>query len=797
MTWIDLRDEAIKEYYPALALERLMLGRSHWLISAALKALTFLAFLGAVISVDQRILGLFFILFGLWIANASFQAFFNSFYFKDVADEISDRPKIQYELARVLYRSQSDDLLGSFLKTEEGIMLMARADIPIEIVKAFLAHRQVTVIGQTTVFDKPPATFSDYVLALFDADSEFSEFLFARSIQKKDVVAIADWITERAMAAKQKHYWWSRNRLGRIPSIGSGWAYGRTYRLEEYSRPLPVMAAGEYEVHTVYGTEELKEIESVLVRGRESNVFLVGNDRSGLLEIIARLSNMIEEGTALTGLKHKRVILLDTDVLIATMKTKGDFEIELLTLLHEAAEAGNVILVIEDFPSFVSSSSALGSNIISLLDPFLTSEDLQFIGLCDMGRYHDVVERDAALMERFDPVIVREIDELNTVRVLENEIISLENKSGLFFTYPALLSIVESAERYFPDAEMPDKAIDLLDELAPRLISEGKKTVGKDDVLKLVKAKTGIPVGEVEPAEREKLLNLEKILHQRIIGQDEAIDAIANAVRRARSGITSPNRPLASFLFLGPTGVGKTETTKALGEVFFGREAKIERLDMSEYAGPDALSKLIGSFEGSQSGVLSALVREHPYAVLLLDEFEKTTSEVMNIFLQVLDEGFFSDNSGKRVNARNLLIIATSNAGSDLIWEAVKHGDDLSHAKELITDSIVKAGIFKPELLNRFDGIIIFHPLASEHLEKIAKLQLEKLKKRMAERGINLVVNDDLVRYVVKFGTDPKFGARPMNRAIQDKVEQIIAKKLIKGELKPGSEVGITQDELA
>jgi len=248
---------------------------------------------------------------------------------------------------------------------------------------------------------------------------------------------------------------------------------------------------------------------------------------------------------------------------------------------------------------------------------------------------------------------------------------------------------------------------------------------------------------------------------------------------------------------LGPTGVGKTETTKALSEAFFGKDASVMRLDMSEYHSYDSLPRLLGSFEEGKSGILTSMLREHPYGVLLLDEFEKTSKEVMNLFLQILDEGMFSDSTGKKVNARNCVIIATSNAGSDMIWESIKSGQNLADQKDKIVNEIIKEGIFKPELLNRFDGVILFHPLNETHLKSVATLMLKQLQGRLQEKGIELVVNEALINFLVRRGSDPKFGARPINRAIQEKVEEVIAEKMIKGEISAGSKVELSENELA
>jgi ATP-dependent Clp protease ATP-binding subunit ClpC len=798
MNYENLSQTARSIYYPALFLEQIFPKKLQSRIRKYVGFLVAILFVVLLISQSFVIYGLFFLVLPFWMVLAALQMFYNSYYYRAISDKNDKKPlpPLPFELAVILYYSREEDLTESFLATPYGRAMMRRAGISSEDVASYISSRKSLITSEQIHFkEQDHIGVVDYVEMLYDADASFSEFLFAHNVQKKDVLAIAQWITERDVVAKKKRRWWSRDVLGRVSGIGKNWSYGKTFYLDEYTQELPEVDISEYEAHTTYGSKELEELESILIKGKGANAFLIGNDREGQLEIVARLKYMIEEGTAFPELEHKRIILFDTELLSAAARTKSEFESKVLELLNEADYAGNVILVIPDFAALMTSAEALGSDVLALLDRYLTSQSLHLVGLVDTDRYHNSIEKNGALLERFDRILIETIDSQNTVHVLQNEIISLESHFGIFFTYQALVAVAESAERYFPDAVMPDRAISLLNEIAPQIATSHRQAITAEDVLALVKVKTGIPVGTITEKERDTLINLEGILHQRIIGQDAAVDAISSAVRRARSGINNPNRPLASFLFLGPTGVGKTETTKALAEVFFGAEAKIERLDMSEYTSGDSLSKLIGSFDMGKPGILSTMLREHPYGVLLLDEFKKNTSEVMNLFLQILDEGMFSDMAGKKINARNLLIIATSNAGSDIIWESVKQGNDLAHSKDIIIESIIKTGIMKPELINRFDGVIVFHPLQNEHLEKIARLQLEKLKKRLAPRGINLVVNDELVKYIMTFGVDPKFGARPMNRAIQDKVEQVIADKMIRGGLKPGQAIELKQSD--
>lgn len=742
-----------------------------------------------------KLLGFSGIAFVVWLKFFLLEAFYFSYRFMDRREgELS----VDFDLAFVLNELNGEDVTVDFFRTHTGTLVLSRAGIPFNEYVKFETNKKNKLPKRALLFVIKDNTLdlTDFLLALTRADKELSDFLFSFGIQNKELSGIASWIEELAYSKISKERWWGKDKLSRFTSFGRDWSYGQIYTLKKYERPLSSGLNYEHKIHSSYGVKELQDLELTLSKNRDANVLLVGDDEVGKLEIIENLSNLIETGSAVAKLQYSRVIVLDTDRFTASNSSKASFEKEFINMMVEAINAGNIILVIDDLPTLMDSSESIGVNLPALIEEYLATPNLQVVALTDNTRFHEKIERNTVLTERFEIILIKEIDESNTIKVLQNEVVRYE-RAGMFFTYGSLVAIVDGAERYFPDGVMPDKAIDLLSEIVPQLASKGKHIVEKTDIYELIQEKTGIPVSGVSKAEKDKLLHLEEILHKQIVGQDEAVKTISNAVRRARSGITNPNRPLGSFLFLGPTGVGKTETTKALANVFFGEKAHILRLDMSEYSGIDALEKLIGSFESKQSGVLSTMIRENQYGVLLLDEFEKTTKEVMNLFLQILDEGFFSDMAGKKVMARNLIVIATSNAGSDMIWNSVQNKEDLTKIKDNIIDSIIKDGVFKPELLNRFDGVILFHPLNDIHLRKIGELMLAKLHDRLKEQGVDLVINEDLINYVVEFGTDPKFGARPMNRAIQEKVEEVVARKLIEGTIVKGQKFELSKEDLS
>ena len=752
-----------------------------------------------------------FLFLGIWLSVALLYGFFASFYFKDAETTLPEfpaqkRPHIRYEVARALEANTGDGTVD-FLSSRYGMSSMFRLGIESGELLRFLKERVAVSSASLDCKDSEDVELGALGEAMLRNDEGLHKFLSSKGVERDDFIGAASWVSRIERRWKEHLRFWSRDALGRIPGIGKDWAYGETASLERYAVLMtdhPAFASAE---GMTFGTREAEEVERILSRAHEANVLIVGDEGVPKLAILARVARRISAGTILPPLEHKRMFVFDGALFVSAMKEKAILEYELTRLLNEAVRAGNIIFVFDHFDTFLEGAKVLNSDILTVLDPYLGSRSIQIAAIVETGRFHQLLEPNPKIRERFERVLLEGEGSNSALPDLLDAALRIESEEGVLFTYGAVRSVAESAERYFPEGVMPDKAIDLLEELAPKVKSVGKRIIKKEDVFDLVSRKTGIATGEATGDERTKLLRLEEILHERIVGQDAAVSAIAGAMRRARAGIQNPNRPIGSFLFLGPTGVGKTETTKALAQVFFGGEKDIMRFDMSEYQTPDALDRLIGTFGSGKVGVLATTLREKPYGVLLLDEFEKTNHDIHDLFLQILDEGFFTDASGKRVNARNLMIIATSNAGSDLIWNTIRgtdaeknNGTDAEKIrtldKDVIITEIINRGIFKPEFLNRFDGVILFHPLLPEHLRVIAKLQLQKLAKRLEEKGLELVINEALINQVVSVGQDQKFGARPMNRAIQEKVEQKIAEKMLRGEISAGSRVELSPADL-
>ncbi len=739
-------------------------------------------------AIAPKVEGVFLLAFSFWIVAHLLEGFYSALYFHNRAYKLAvlnpDAPaEISSEVASIFYNARGNDIMKSFAESPLGIEIFLRCGILPAEVKEFLSAREyVFLLDLNDIVAARVVTMEDFALFIFKNYPELSEYLFKKGVGEKDFVGAVKWVARTDEEIRFAERWWSRDNLAKLGSLGRDFAYGNTYLLDKYSHEMTTGSTAPFE-RELHFKNEVEQIEAALAKAKESNVIVLSDDGVGAIDIIYEFAHEIDARAVSPVLQDKRMLLVDTNLLLAVAKEKGIFEEQFIRMLNEAVAAGNVILVFDHFTSFVSGANSIGSDAVDILNPYLVSSNIHVIALAVTENYHRVLAPNGEMSARFEKVQVKEPESSKTLTLLEDAALALESKYGVFFTYPAVVEVLRSAENYLTEGVLLDRATDLLLELPPYIKQQDASVIEKGTVLDFIRFKTKMPVGEIKGEEREKLEHLEIELHKRIVGQDEAVVAISNSMRRSRAGVRDPKKPIGSFLFLGPTGVGKTETAKALAAVYFNDEKKMMRLDMSEYQGEDALRRLIGSFEQGKPGSLTMLLKDSPYGVLLLDEFEKTSPDVQNLFLTILDEGFFSDMGGHKVNARNIIFIATSNAGSDLMYEAIEHGDNVRALKQYIIDSIIKKGTLKPELINRFDGVILFNPLEKKDLQQIARLMSENLKKRLREeQQIDLTVNDALIAALMREGSDPLFGGRPTTLAMTRRARVVHQRRDVAGE---------------
>lgn len=827
MTYATLKNEAQK-FEPAFALDRVVpYAVRHWI-----KTLSFILFVAASIPVTftyladtflligafatdnlgtlypffqfrDQFLGAALIGFGVWIVMLSLDGYYFSILFTDESSVLREFPKpknaspISIDVADIVLRLDETDTTGSFLRTTPGKHLFLRLGISPSDTKAFVLDvaRLRVPAGTLSFTEGGRVDIALYATSLLALDPSLRAFLRAHSISDVEFAATARFVSAIAGRIRKSRRWWSRDYLGRTPALGTSFSYGRAFSLEKYGDYIT--ETGVYRTNApllAYFREEAEELEGVLVRARGANAIVVGEDAEAPLLVVVAMARLIERGEILPPLEHRRVFLLDPERIIAAGGAKAPIEAALQKVLSNATRAGNLIVVIPNIGSFMKSLSGFSIDLFSILDRYLRAKDIHLIVLSDTGAYHRSFERDTQLMEHFERVLVADKGNLALITALERVSERLERHEGVLFTHPALSAAATAALQFFSDLPPLDKAIDLLTEVSAKFRGT-HQSISELDIKRLIESKTGIPGSAPLGDERAKLLQLESVLGKRVVGQPDATAAVAAALRRARSGIRSEKKPMGTFLFLGPTGVGKTETAKALAAAYFGSEEAMVRFDMSEFSGANALTRLIGD-GGEEPGVLIAKLREKPFSVFLFDEFEKASHAVRDLFLQLLDEGFITDGRGKKAYARSAFIIATSNAASEDIFRLTEEGKDISGERNAIIETIISKGIFKPELLNRFDGVVLFHPMNKDLTEAVARQLLSKFAERIEEKGYTLVINDPLVKYIAKEGGDPKFGARPLNRAIAEKIEQVIADKIIEGSLKPGARVEFTAEDL-
>ncbi len=634
--------------------------------------------------------------------------------------------------------------------------------------------------------------------------------------------------------------------------------------LDQYSRDLTAYAK-DGKLDPVIGREtEIDRVVQILSRRTKNNPCLVGEPGVGKTAVVEGLAQKIVLGDIPETIQNKRVLTLDLSGMVAGSKYRGEFEERIKRALKEVTQSANILLFIDEIHTIIGAGGAEGAiDAANILKPSLARGEIQLIGATTREEYRKYVEKDAALERRFQPIDVNEPDEAGSIAILKGLRERYEAHHQVEISDAALVAAVKMSERYVSDRFLPDKAIDVIDEAAARAslgvylpsaelrtleqekkdlerqkedaiqkedytlagelkrqqqtvtakieeIQEKVRTerekkkicVTENDVAQVIAEWTRIPVQKLQEAETERLKHLEEILHQRVVGQTEAVEAVSKAVRRGRVGLKDPNRPIGSFLFLGPTGVGKTELSKALAEAVFGKENEIIRVDMSEYMEKHSVSKMIGSPPGyvgyEDGGQLSEKIRRHPYSVVLFDEIEKAHTDVFNILLQILEDGHVTDAQGRKVSFKNTIIIMTSNAGAQQII-APKHlgfgsGGDEAADYQKMKDSVMEEvkRIFKPEFINRIDELLVFHTLTEENIREIVRILLDALNKRIrAQMSMELEVTDAAVAHLAKSGFDKTYGARPVRRAIQTQIEDALADRLLSNELAAGDRVRV------
>ena len=639
-------------------------------------------------------------------------------------------------------------------------------------------------------------------------------------------------------------------------------SYNSTPTLNQYGTDL-TKEASMGKLDPVIGRKnEIERVVQILSRRTKNNPCLIGEPGVGKTAVVEGLAEKIVQGDVPELLKNKRVVTIDLSSMVAGAKYRGDFEERIKKALNEVKKAGDVILFIDEIHTIVGAGSAEGAiDAANILKPLLARGEIQLIGATTLNEYRKYIEKDSALERRFSPVTVNEPTHEETVQILKGIRDKYEAHHNIKITDEAINSAVELSTRYINDRFLPDKAIDLIDEASskirltsleePETIKElenkiqnmnqekedavkiqkfekaaklrdevnslkeelekeknkwkNKKTktipkLTEEDIAKVIASWTGIPAAKITQDENKKLKNLDKELHKRVIGQNEAVEAVAKAIRRSRVGLKNPNRPIGSFLFLGPTGVGKTELSKALAESLFGTEDSIIRIDMSEFMEPHSVAKLIGAPPGyvgfDDGGQLTEKIRRKPYSVILFDEIEKAHPDVMNMLLQILEDGRLTDSQGRTVNFKNTVIIMTSNIGARLITEKKSLGfansSDEDEAKEY---EDIKKNVMaelkkelRPEFINRIDDIIVFHKLNDDEIRRIIDLLLRNVEQRLVEQGLNIKIDKSVKELIAKKGVDKEFGARPLRRAIQNIVEDKLAEEILDGNIKTGVE---------
>ncbi|HQB85167.1 MAG: ATP-dependent Clp protease ATP-binding subunit ClpE [Parcubacteria group bacterium ADurb.Bin247] len=746
--------------------------------------------------IDDSFVGLIFLFFSFFLIFFQIEYFFNlKLKYPKIKDSENIAELFNFDVARS-FSTDTCKFLYNLLDDSDFTFVFSRLGIDIKEVRTLLKTTKdnddiwTLLLGSLKESKaRGGVRIKKNDVLIFASENHFilKEVFKAYDVSSDDVRNVFSWIYNMRKKEENKKKFWKWENLIKKGSLAKDWASGYTIMLDKFSINWTDYFKRNGFPDIIGHKKQIEETERVLAKSNINNVLLVGDPGVGRVCIIRALAKKMFYGTSLANLNYKRVIELDIPFLIANVDNNEELENILDHIFREVVNSGNTVLFINDIHNFLLGESKPGKvDISGVLANYLPLASFPIIGITDYTGYRNI-NNNSSVGSFFEKIDVFELSPADTIIFLQRQSINMEFKYRKIISYQAIKEIVACSERYIPEEPFPKKALDLLDEAMMYISQTNEKTLLPEHIRKIVSRKMNIPIGVMDTQEKDILMNLESLIHKRLINQESAVKEISSALRRSRSDISSYDKPIGSFLFIGPTGVGKTETAKALAEVYFKNVRNMIRIDMSEFQTLGDIERLIGS--SSREGILTSQVKQKPFSLVLLDELEKAHSDVLNVFLQILDEGSVTDGLGQKVDFKNCIIIATSNAGSNLILEK----DNMSgeSLKLELLNYFFKESIFKPEFINRFSSVILFEPLSKEHLLDIAQLILNRIKNNLEEKGIEFEITEELKKEIVNIGYNPVFGAREIKRVIQDKVENTLADGLISGTIKKGSTVKI------
>ena len=689
--------------------------------------------------------------------------------------------------------------LKSLLTNFEVQNLLSHLEIQLDHIPSFEIKDADELIKKA--YELAKVSNSEYItprhffVAAFKEIPGIDQFLLKFNLKISDFEKVLSYLEKKNNTWRKVYIWDDNFSIHHLKGVNRGWLGAPTPSLDLVGEDLTRYAASTYSADFKRGNGVVEQVLNILSQQSGRNVILVGPPGVGKSALIHHLAKQIVIGDAPSVLATKRIVMLDLTKLVSGANTEGELAQKIKTIFEEVSYAGNVIIAIEEIHDLgVGEASKL--NLFSLILPYLETDAFQFIATTENENYSSVIEKNGSFARLFVKVELEAATPEDTLAILEDRAIETERASRVLTTYVAMKACVELAQKLIHDRVLPDSAISIFKEAQTRSF---KGWVTKDIVKQTISTRVKVPLADVgtlneeSSALKEKLLTLEMQIHGKLIDQEQAVKVISDTLRRSATGIREENRPIGSFLFVGPTGVGKTELAKVLAQVYFSDEGAFLRFDMSEYQNQESVNRLIGG--SGEGGQLTEAVRQKPYCLLLLDEFEKADPKILTLFLQVLDDGRLTDGAGRLVDFTNTIIIATSNAGSLLIAQGLGAGKSMDEIDREVNDEILKE--FRPELVNRFDDVVVFKPLSSEDLQKIVQIKLAALQNQMKEKGYLLEFDAPLVVELARRGFDPVLGARPLRRLIQDTLEANLSKLILENKLTKGQTFKIGVEILA